>query len=91
MSDLALSFHVALELIIGLDADLVEIVLLSLRVTLTAVFFAAVVGLPLGAVIGVFRFPGRAAVTAHIRVESGCQLLHPLRSRATSHAVSGRH
>ena len=64
MSDLALSFHVALELIIGLDADLVEIVLLSLRVTLTALFFAAVVGLPLGAVIGVFRFPGRAVVTA---------------------------
>jgi len=64
MSDLALSFHVALELIIGLDADLVEIVLLSLRVTLTALFFAAVVGLPLGAVIGVFQFPGRAVVTA---------------------------
>ena len=64
MSDLALSFHVALELIIGLDADLVEIVLLSLRVTLTALFFAAVIGLPLGAVIGVFRFPGRGAVTA---------------------------
>jgi len=64
MSDLALSFHVALELIIGLDADLVEIVLLSLRVTLTALFFAAVVGLPLGAVIGVFRFPGRVVVTA---------------------------
>lgn len=64
MSDLALSFHVALELIIGLDADLVEIVLLSLRVTLTALFFAAVIGLPLGAVIGVFRFPGRAAETA---------------------------
>ena len=64
MNDLALSFHVALELIIGLDADLVEIVLLSLRVTLTALFFAAVVGLPLGAVIGIFRFPGRAAVTA---------------------------
>jgi tungstate transport system permease protein len=64
MSDLALSFHIALDLIIGLDADLVEIVLLSLRVTLTALFFAAVVGLPLGAVIGVFQFPGRAALTA---------------------------
>ena len=64
MNDLALSFHVALVLIIGLDANLVEIVLLSLRVTLTALFFAAVIGLPLGAVIGVFRFPGRVAVTA---------------------------
>ena len=64
MSDLALSFQIALDLIIGLAADLVEIVLLSLRVTLTALFFAAVVGLPLGAVIGVFQFPGRAALTA---------------------------
>ena len=64
MSDLALSFHVALELIIGLDADLVEIVLLSLRLTLTALLFAAVVGLPLGAVIGILRFPGRGAITA---------------------------
>ena len=63
MSDLALSFHVALELIIGLDADLVEIVLLSLRITLTALLIAVIVGLPLGAVIGVFRFPGRAVVT----------------------------
>ena len=63
MSDLALSFHVALELIIGLDADLVEIVLLSLRITLTALLIAVIVGLPLGAVIGVFRFPGRTAVT----------------------------
>ena len=63
MSDLALSFHVALELIIGLDTDLVEIVLLSLRITLTALLIAVIVGLPLGAVIGVFRFPGRAAVT----------------------------
>ena len=63
MSDLALSFHVALELVIGLDADLVEIVLLSLRITLTALLIAVIVGLPLGAVIGVFQFPGRAAVT----------------------------
>jgi len=47
MSDLALSFHVALELIIGLDADLVEIVLLSLRITLTALLIAVIVGLPL--------------------------------------------
>ena len=71
MSDLALSFHVALELIIELDADLVEIVLLSLQVTLTALFFATVVGLPLGAVIGVFRFPGRAVVTAFFNALMG--------------------
>ncbi|MEE8554980.1 MAG: ABC transporter permease [bacterium] len=55
------SFATALRLIVGLDADLGEIVLLSLRVSLAAVFLAAVVGLPLGAALALFRFPGRKA------------------------------
>jgi tungstate transport system permease protein len=37
-------------------------VLLSLRVSLTAVAVAALIGLPLGAWIGVTRFPGRRAL-----------------------------
>src|SRR5207248_779700 len=41
----------ALALLIGLDSKLVEIVLLSLRVSLSAVAIAALVGLPLGAAI----------------------------------------
>jgi tungstate transport system permease protein len=52
----------ALELVTSLDAELVGIVLLSLRVSLTAVAVAALVGLPLGAWIAVARFPGRRAV-----------------------------
>jgi tungstate transport system permease protein len=52
----------ALALLIGLDSKLVEIVLLSLRVSLSAVAIAAILGLPLGAAIAVGRFPGRQTV-----------------------------
>jgi tungstate transport system permease protein len=52
----------ALELLVGFDPKLVEIVLLSLGVSLTAVGVAALLGLPLGAAIAVGRFPGRKPV-----------------------------
>jgi len=52
----------ALALLVGLDGKLVEIVLLSLRVSLSAVAIAALLGLPLGAAIAVGRFPGRQTV-----------------------------
>jgi tungstate transport system permease protein len=52
----------ALALLIGLDSKLVEIVLLSLRVSLSAVAIAALLGLPLGAAIAVGRFRGRQGV-----------------------------
>jgi tungstate transport system permease protein len=52
----------ALALLVGLDSKLVEIVLLSLRVSLSAVAIAAILGLPLGAAIAVGRFPGRQTV-----------------------------
>jgi tungstate transport system permease protein len=49
-------------MIMTLDTDLVEIVLLSLQVSLSAVLIASVVALPLGAVIALQRFPGRRGV-----------------------------
>jgi tungstate transport system permease protein len=52
----------ALGLIATGDPALVEIVLLSLKVSLSAVACATVVGLPLGAAIAVARFPGRHAL-----------------------------
>lgn len=52
----------AFGLIIRADQDLLEIIYLSLRVTLTAVIIACVIGLPIGAALGAFRFPGRVAV-----------------------------
>ena len=51
----------ALGLILARDADLIEIIGLSLRVTLTAVAVACAIGLPLGAAVGAFAFPGRTA------------------------------
>jgi tungstate transport system permease protein len=49
----------ALSLLVDFDPKLVEIVLLSLRVSLSAVGIAALLGFPLGAAIAVGRFPGR--------------------------------
>ena len=49
-------------MIFGFDPKLIEIVLLSLRVSLTAVVIASVIGLPLGAAIAVNRFTGRRAL-----------------------------
>jgi len=62
MSDLTLAFARAFELIGTLDAELVEIVALSLQVSLAAVAIAAVAGLPLGAALAVERFRGRQPV-----------------------------
>jgi len=51
-----------LRLVATLDLRLWEIVGLSLAVSLSAVLFASLIGLPLGAAIAVGRFPGRQAV-----------------------------
>lgn len=57
------AFAGAVGLIFALDPDLMEIIGLSLRVTLTAVLLACLIGLPLGAAVGAFRFPGRTLTT----------------------------
>lgn len=51
----------ALQLVLSADPALLAIVRLSLWVSLAAVICAALVGLPLGAVIALTRFPGREA------------------------------
>jgi len=61
----------ALALLIELDSRLVEIVLLSLRVSLCAVAIAALLGLPLGAAIAVGRFPGRQTVIVFLNALMG--------------------
>ncbi len=52
----------ALSLIVSGDPALFAIVRLSLLVTLSATVVAAMVGLPLGAVVALTRFPGRNGV-----------------------------
>ena len=71
MSELGAAVGTAISLIGGLDRDLVEIVALSLRVSLTAVGLAAAIGLPLGAAVALFRFPGRAGVAALLNALMG--------------------
>lgn len=61
MDEFAQAFATAARLIYALDADLLEVVGLSLQVSLAAVVIATAIGLPLGAVIALFRFPGRTS------------------------------
>jgi tungstate transport system permease protein len=49
----------AWQLVAGADARLAGIVLLSLRVSLVATLIACIVGMPIGALLAVGRFPGR--------------------------------
>jgi tungstate transport system permease protein len=55
-------FATALSLIVSGDPALMQIIGLSLRVTLTAVLIASAIGLPLGAALALARFPLRGAV-----------------------------
>jgi tungstate transport system permease protein len=59
MSTLPAAIVEAWRLVASLDPRLGDIVGLSLRVSLSAVAIASVVGLPLGALIAVSRFPAR--------------------------------
>ena len=65
------SLGVALRLVAGFDPRLVDIVALSLSVSLVATALAACIGLPLGAAIGVARFPGRGIAIAILNALMG--------------------
>ena len=61
----------AWQLIMGGDATLFAIVKLSLAVSLSAVALAALVGLPLGALLALTRFPGRGAIVVIVNAFMG--------------------
>jgi tungstate transport system permease protein len=88
MDDFGAAFSKAVRLIVSLDSDLVEIIGLSLMVSLSAVGLASVIGLPLGAAVAVWRFPGRRAVAIILNAMMGLPpvvvglLLYLLLSRA---------
>jgi tungstate transport system permease protein len=52
----------ALHLVLSGDPALFAIVALSLIVSLTALAFAAIIGIPAGAALALVRFPGREAI-----------------------------
>lgn len=64
MTDFLDAFKTALGLIARLDPDLVEILILSLKVSLTAVVIASLLGFAIGGALAVYRFPGRGTVSA---------------------------
>jgi len=64
-------FIAAFGLITGFDPAFYAIVGLSLRVTLTAVLIAALIGLPLGALLALSRFRGRSALIVVINALMG--------------------
>ena len=59
MSDLSASLALAGDLVAAGDAKLAAIVWLSLKVSLSATALSCVLGMPLGALLSVGRFPGR--------------------------------
>ena len=62
MSDFATALGLALALVARLDTELLDIVSLSLRVSLSAAIIAFLLGAPIGAALAVARFRGRRAI-----------------------------
>jgi tungstate transport system permease protein len=71
MQDISAAIGLAFSLIVSGDAELAAIVLLSLQVSLSAVALAALVGMPLGAAVALFRFPGRGALVVVLNALMG--------------------
>jgi tungstate transport system permease protein len=62
MQDFGTAFQLAFQLVLAADSDLLEIIGLSLKVSLSAVAIACFLGLPLGGAVAMGRFRGRTAV-----------------------------
>ena len=71
MQEFVTAFAEAFHLIAAGDGDLLEIVGLSLRVSLTAVVISCVIGFPLGAVIGIGHFKGRQCIIVCVNALMG--------------------
>ncbi|MCB1385639.1 MAG: ABC transporter permease [Nitratireductor sp.] len=71
MQDFARAFADSFRQILALDAGFVEIVGLSLRVSLTATLLSCLIGLLLGAWLAVARFSGRQALIILVNAMMG--------------------
>ena len=71
MQDFSTSFGLALRLAWSADPELIEIIALSLRVSLSAVAAACCIGFPLGAAVAIGRFPGRHFVVIGLNALMG--------------------
>ena len=71
MESFSEAFASALQMILSADPTLWGIVGLSLQVSLTAVFFAALVGIPLGALLAIKKFWGRPVLIVLVNALMG--------------------
>ena len=71
MQEIVNAFQTALSLIARADEDLIEIVVLSLKVNGTAVLLSSIAGLAIGAILAVYRFPGRALLLVLVNALMG--------------------
>lgn len=71
MDTISQSFALAVAMVAHLDPRLVQIVGLSLAVSLASTLCSAVIGLPLGAAVAIGRFPGRGAVIVALNAAMG--------------------
>lgn len=71
MNLLTEGFIKAFSLIFSLDRDLLNIILLSLKVSLIALIVSTFAGLPAGAFIGLKRFPGRGLIISLLNTFMG--------------------
>jgi len=71
MEFLVEAFKKAFYLIINLDRELLEIIFLSLRVSFSALVIASIFGIPLGAFLGMKKFPGKNIVIIFLNTGMG--------------------
>lgn len=71
MQDIWQGLTQAFWLVVSLDAELLDIALRSLRVTLSALFFASMIAMPLAAILAVKRFRFRRLVIAVLNALMG--------------------
>jgi tungstate transport system permease protein len=71
MNDFSAAFQIAVGLIGRFDAELREIIALSLQVSLTASICAFAIGAPLGTALAVYRFRGRGLLVVLVNTLLG--------------------
>jgi tungstate transport system permease protein len=71
MTDIFQGLQTAFWLVLSLDAELLDITVRSLRVTLTALGFACAIGVPFGTFLAVHRFRRRRFVIAVVNALMG--------------------
>lgn len=61
----------AIEMILSGDPEVLDITMLTLRVSITAVLVSTLIGIPTGMFLGLARFPGRRFILAIINIGMG--------------------